>query len=99
MRGIAVALTLGLAACAAVPPLQGLPPQSLPRGGGASLESCGGSGLSALVGQPARVLATMKFAPPVRFIRPGDAVTEDYSAQRLNIEIDLKEVISGVQCG
>ena len=41
----------------------------------------------------------MKFAPGVRFIRPGDAVTEDFSLQRLNIEIDLKEVISGVHCG
>ena len=89
-----IALALGLAACTGVPPEPGQPP-----GGGAALESCGGAGLAALVGQPARVLATMKFTPSVRFIRPGDAVTEDYNLSRLNVEIDLKEVISGVHCG
>ena len=93
-RGWPVILMLGLAACATVPPGPDGPPVDAP-----SLEGCGGSGLLALVGQPARVLATMKFAPPVRFIRPGDAVTEDFSLERLNIMIDLKEVISGVHCG
>ena len=93
-RLAAIVLVLGLAACTGLPPEPGQPP-----GVGAALESCGGAGLAALVGQPARVLATMTFAPPVRFIRPGDAVTEDFSLQRLNIEIDLKEVISGVHCG
>jgi len=88
-------VALGLAACQPVPPV---PTPDLP-GGGAALETCGGSGLAALVGQPARVLATMKFAHQVRFIRPGDAVTADFSLERLNIEIDLKEVISGVHCG
>lgn len=89
-----LAALLVLAACQTGPRLLG-PPVPAP----GSLETCGGAGLASLVGQPARVLATMKFAPPVRFIRPGDAVTEDFSLQRLNIEIDLKEVISGVHCG
>lgn len=93
MKGFAAVVFLGLSGCAAV-----LPPTALPPGN-ASLETCGGSGLAALVGQPARVLATMKFARQVRFIRPGDAVTEDFSLERLNIEIDLNEVISGVWCG
>lgn len=88
------AALLALAACQPVPQLPGGPVPDP-----ASLATCGGAGLAALVGQPARVLATMKFAPGVRFIRPGDAVTEDFSLQRLNIEIDLKEVITGVHCG
>ena len=96
MKGPKLAfLALGLAACVS----QIQPIDSPPGGDGASLESCGGLGLAALVGQPARVLATMKFAQPVRFIRPGDAVTEDFSPARLNIAIDLKEVIRKVHCG
>lgn len=90
----AAAALLSLAACQLAPQLPGGPAPDP-----ASLATCGGAGLATLVGQPARVLATMKFAPGVRFIRPGDAVTEDFSLQRLNIEIDLKEVISGVHCG
>lgn len=85
---------LALAACQPVPQFPGGPGPDP-----ASLATCGGAGLAALVGQPARVLATMTFAQQVRFIRPGDMVTEDFSLQRLNIEIDLREVISGVHCG
>jgi len=35
----------------------------------------------------------------VRVIRPGMAVTMDYVPERLNIDIDAAEVISGVRCG
>lgn len=96
-RFIIRAATAALLALAACQPAAQLPGGPAPDP--ASLATCGGAGLAALVGQPARVLATMKFAQGVRFIRPGDAVTEDFSLQRLNIEIDLKEVISGVHCG
>lgn len=60
---------------------------------------CGAAELLGLVGQPARVLETMRFAGPVRVIRPGMAVTMDYSAARLNIEVDEVERISRVTCG
>ena len=55
--------------------------------------------MQALVGQPARVLAAMTFPAGTRILRPGDAITEDYGPSRLNIEIDLHEIISGVHCG
>ncbi len=61
--------------------------------------TCGALAMQSLVGQPARVLAAMTFPAGTRILRPGDAVTEDYGPSRLNIEIDLHEIISGVHCG
>lgn len=61
--------------------------------------ACGAADLQTLVGQPASVLDTMRFAQPVRVIRPGMAVTMDYRADRLNIEIDKAERIIRVTCG
>ncbi|EEW26764.1 I78 family peptidase inhibitor [Rhodobacter ferrooxidans] len=61
--------------------------------------NCGAADLQGLVGQPASVLQTMRFAKPTRIIRPGMAVTMDYSPDRLNIEIDSAERIIRVACG
>lgn len=61
--------------------------------------SCGAEAMQELVGQDAAVLDTMRFAGQVRFLRPGEAVTMEYSEGRLNIEIDAAEVIVAVRCG
>lgn len=62
-------------------------------------QACGAPDLQYLVGQSATTLQTMRFGVTVRFIRPGDAVTEDFSPSRLNILIDGREVITAVSCG
>ena len=62
-------------------------------------DACGANGLQDLVGQSAKKLEVMRFAKPVRIIRPGMAVTMDYSAERLNIEINEAKIISRVSCG
>ena len=62
-------------------------------------DSCGATALQDLVGRPASVLQTMRFGTKTRFLRPGMAVTADYSASRLNINIDKSETISAVACG
>lgn len=62
-------------------------------------DACGAAALQTLVGQPASVLETMRFGVETRIIRPGMAVTMDYRADRLNIEIDAGEVIARVVCG
>jgi hypothetical protein len=41
----------------------------------------------------------MKFAQVTRIIRPGMAVTMDYSPTRLNITIDENGSIDRVYCG
>ena len=52
-----------------------------------------------LVGQSAKKLEVMRFAKTVRILRPGMAVTMDYSPERLNIEVDAAERITRVSCG
>ncbi|MFN4129651.1 MAG: I78 family peptidase inhibitor [Paracoccaceae bacterium] len=83
LAGCAIAL---LAACQPVVP------------DGPDLTRCGADALQGLVGQPASVLQTMKFANETRIIRPDMAVTMDYRPDRLNIEIDRAERISRVHC-
>lgn len=87
-RPLAASALILLAACVEEPPV------AIPGD-----DACGASALQSLVGQPAAVLETMRFAGPTRVIRPGMAVTMDYSPDRLNIEIDAAEVIARVVCG
>lgn len=49
------------------------------------------------VGQP--YVNTLFNWPSLRIIRPGDAVTEDYRTDRLNIDLDDAEVITRIWCG
>lgn len=65
---------------------------------GPDLSSCGADALQGLVGQPASVLQTMRFGTETRIIRPDMAVTMDFRADRLNIDIDRTERISRVYC-
>lgn len=84
------AALLALAACVQEP---------LPLPGIEDPDACKASELQGLVGQPASALDTMKFSQPLRVLRPGMAVTMDYSAARLNIEVDAAETITRVSCG
>lgn len=94
MRSAALLLVLPLGLMACVP--EPMPPAPDP----APMEdACGASALQGLVGQSAKKLETMRFAKTVRIIRPGMAVTMDYSAERLNIEVNAAEVITRVSCG
>lgn len=92
MRRLILALpVLALAACIEETPVT--PPPMPPE------NACGAADLQTLVGQPASVLETMRFSQPMRVIRPGMAVTMDYRADRLNIELDAAERIIRVTCG
>lgn len=86
------ALPLALMACVPEP----APPVTDPL---PMADACGASGLQDLVGQSATKLEVIRFARTVRIIRPGMAVTMDYSAERLNIEINEAEIIARVSCG
>lgn len=95
MRNVAgmALVALMLAGCAPVG--AGVPAQPAEPGE----DACGAAALQGLVGQPESVLETMRFAGPVRVITPGMAVTMDYNAARLNIEVDEGRVIWRVTCG
>ncbi len=86
-----LSLPLALLAC--------VPPDAPPEGPLPSENACGADQLQDLVGQSAARLQTMRFAGPVRIIRPDTAVTMDFAPNRLNIFIDGAEMIAAVRCG
>ena len=55
--------------------------------------------MSYLVGYDVYVLAAITFPDTTRFISPGDAVTMDYSPERLNFDLDETGTITRVWCG
>ena len=81
-----------LAACTMDMPPPVMPPPD-------PVNQCGAADLQGLVGQPAAVLETMRFSQPIRIILPGQAITMDYSPNRLNIEINEADRIARVSCG
>ena len=62
-------------------------------------DACGASGYAGLIGQSKNVLAAMTFPAPMRVIEPGSAITMDYNAERLNIDLDESGNIARVWCG
>jgi hypothetical protein len=69
-----------------------------------AMEECDASGLQNLIGKPfsealkEQVLKDSG-SRSVRVIRPGQAVTQDYGLQRVNIELDAQEKVISVRCG
>ena len=64
----------------------------------ASDDLCGAQSLQGVIGDPVSTLDEGVVAD-ARVIRPGDAVTMDYRPDRLNIYLDLQDVVERVTCG
>jgi len=92
MRFITLAFA-GLAACAEIPSDS---PVDQPV---EDTTACGAGPDSNLVGQPVDVLAAMTFPGPVRVIRPGMLITQEYNPKRLNLDLDNKGIIIRGWCG
>lgn len=56
-------------------------------------------GPRALIGRRAESIPFADFPFPVRVVKPGMAVTMDYSAARLTVETDAKGIITRHGCG
>lgn len=98
---LAMGLGAGLGAC--VPVI--LPvPLLLPVGAGpvvgpgSGADACGAASLQTAIGAPLRAVALPEDRP-VRVIRPGDLVTQDFAPGRLNVELDARGRIAGLRCG
>ncbi|MFM2391305.1 MAG: hypothetical protein RLZZ437_2860 [Pseudomonadota bacterium] len=83
-----IALVLCLSACAAGPDV---PVEALGE------DTCNAAPWNARTGQPGPTGAEVP--PGARVIAPGDAVTEDFSPTRLNIDIDDAGRILRAWCG
>lgn len=86
------------AAEAAATPAPGAAPQAPPVG------NCDATQAQTLVGQPLTEDATRQarqdtHARRVRVLKPGQAVTMEFDGERLNIDVDANDVVSGVRCG
>ena len=84
-----IIILLILAGCAATPPQ--LPPQTA--------DTCNAATYETLLGQDATALETTLLLGKVRVIRPGDAVTMDFLADRINFMIDDNGRIAKISCG
>ena len=62
-------------------------------------DTCGATAQAGLVGQNATVLETVLIMDQVRIIRPDQAVTLDFSEDRINFELDGADTIVRVFCG
>lgn len=89
MRTLALLPLLALAAC--VEPTPPAEPEPAP-------DLCNATAMQGLVGQPASVLRDMMLRAGTRVINPGDAVTMDFRADRMNVEIGANGRIEKIAC-
>lgn len=92
MRQLLVAFAL--TACA--PPGNIAAPAPTPSG---TADTCGAKALTHLIGKALSDSAVPPVSPGVRHIRPGDAVTEDFRTERLNIYVTGADIIETITCG
>ena len=71
-------------------------PQPVPQ---TDLSSCHAVGLEGLVGAPVRLVPVNGDWSALRIIRPGEMITMDYSATRLNVRVDASDIILSLYCG
>jgi len=88
-------LALALTACV---PMEEEPATPAPE------DACGASHVADLVGRTrsdelVAEVARRSGARRVRWIRPGDVVTMDYSPERLNVHLDDRDRIQRFACG
>lgn len=103
-QGLALARVLllagaALAACAPVPPPGPPPPTRPQRPPPEPHDACGAGRLQRFVGRPFRALRPHVDTSRTRVLRPGDAMTMDYSPFRLNVLLDRNGRVDRIWCG
>jgi len=89
---------LALAACAELPGGGGAPATD-GEAAVADEDACGASGMQNLVGASVGTLDPATLPSPHRVIFPGQPVTMDFRADRLNVEIGADDKVARVYCG
>lgn len=98
MKTIVLMLAMATAGCASI---QTEEPQPAPPGEGAM---CDAAPAQSLIGRSAsddllEEGKRLSGAEIARFLRPGQVVTLEYRADRLNLHLDAKDVVESVNCG
>lgn len=97
MRPHALACAAILAFSAACAPTQPVAPE--PTVSVDDRDACFAKALGDLIGKPLTNSSVPPASPRVRHIRPGDAVTEDFRIERLNIYVTSTDIIEKINCG
>jgi uncharacterized lipoprotein YajG len=97
MRHLPLMACLILLSACAMPPASVL--QDGPTVPVASEDSCGAGQYAGLIGQDATSLERVLIMGQVRLIRPDQAVTMDFSAERINFWIGADNRIVRITCG
>ncbi|GIX15104.1 MAG: hypothetical protein KatS3mg118_3063 [Paracoccaceae bacterium] len=92
---IRLAALVGLGLATACAPVVVVDPGPAP-----ARDACGAARLQRFVGRPyAELRPRLDPRLPTRVLRPGDVVTMDYRADRLNVELDRRGRIRRIRCG
>ena len=62
-------------------------------------DTCKAAVAAGLVGQDATALERVLLLGPMRMIRPGTVVTQDYRSERINFHIGADNVLRRIACG
>ena len=92
IRWIIALFALGLAGCLK-------PEPELARLPDTAADTCRGAQYAALLDRDQTALERVLIMRQIRIIRPGDVVTMDYRAERINFAIDEQGKISRIYCG
>lgn len=65
----------------------------------ATADTCNMAQYASLIGKPKTDPGVPAAGPTVRIINPGDQVTMDFQATRVNIDVNGAGVITAVRCG
>jgi hypothetical protein len=106
MRAPLLALALGLAACASAPQTYRdldrigaeyqRPPQNAEEA--TASDTCGADRFRTLIGTPASEIDQSTLPPRTRIITPDMMVTQDFSAQRLNVMVGTDGRVGSLGC-
>ncbi len=83
-------------------PAEPMPPAAEPAApppADSTADTCNMAQYVSLVGKPSTDAGVPPAGATVRIIRPGDQVTMDFQATRLNIEVGADGTITAVRCG
>lgn len=61
-------------------------------------DACKATSYAALIGKPITEPGVPAEGPDVRYLRPNSQMTMDFRPDRLNIEIDASDIITGFRC-
>ena len=97
MRILVAALALAGASCSSRTP----PPQSTPP---PATQDCNAAPAQGLIGRPASPelgaeAQRLSGARVWRWLRPGQIVTMEFRADRLNLRLDAQDRVEGISCG